>query len=63
MFIRLQRGIETTGTFKYTKTHLVQEGFVPPNSKDRIYYRHPEKGYVRLDKRALTKLQAGELKL
>jgi fatty-acyl-CoA synthase len=63
VFIRLQRGIETTGTFKYTKMHLIQEGFAPPNSKDRIYYRHPEKGYVRLDKRALTKLQAGELKL
>ncbi|MBX7249823.1 MAG: long-chain-acyl-CoA synthetase [Caulobacteraceae bacterium] len=63
VFVRLQRGIETTGTFKYTKTALVQEGFSPPNSKDRIYYRHPERGYVRLDKRALTKLQAGELKL
>jgi fatty-acyl-CoA synthase len=63
VFIRLQRGIETTGTFKYTKTELVAEGFAPPGSKDRIYYRHPEKGYVRLDKRALTKLQAGELKL
>ncbi len=63
VFVRLQRGIETTGTFKYTKTTLVAEGYAPPNSKDRIYYRHPEKGYVRLDKRALTKLQAGELKL
>jgi fatty-acyl-CoA synthase len=63
VFVRLQRDIETTGTFKYTKTHLVQDGFAPRDSKDRIYYRHPEKGYVRLDKRALTKLQAGELKL
>lgn len=63
VFVRLQRGIETTGTFKYTKTTLVADGYAPPNSKDRIYYRHPEKGYVRLDKRALTKLQAGELKL
>ena len=63
VFVRLQRGIETTGTFKYTKTALVAEGYAPPESKDRIYYRHPEKGYVRLDKRALTKLQAGELKL
>ncbi len=63
VFVRLQRDIETTGTFKYTKTALVAEGYAPPNSKDRIYYRHPEKGYVRLDKRALTKLQVGELKL
>ena len=63
VFVRLQRDIETTGTFKYTKTALVAEGYAPPNSKDRIYYRHPEKGYVRLDKRALTKLQTGELKL
>ena len=63
VFVRLQHDIETTGTFKYTKTALVADGYVPPNSKDRIYYRHPEKGYVRLDKRALTRLQAGELKL
>jgi fatty-acyl-CoA synthase len=63
VFIRLQRGMETTGTMKYTKTGLVMDGFAPTNSKDRIYYRHPEKGYVRLDKRALTKLLAGELKL
>lgn len=63
LFIRLQRGMETTGTMKYTKTGLVVDGFNPANSKDRVYYRHPEKGYVRLDKRVLTKLLAGELKL
>ncbi|HYE42271.1 MAG TPA: long-chain-acyl-CoA synthetase [Caulobacteraceae bacterium] len=63
VFIRLQQDMETTGTFKYTKTGLVADGFAPPDSKDKIFYRHPEKGYVRLDKRALEKLKAGELKL
>ncbi len=63
VFVRLQSDIATTGTFKYTKTGLAAEGFAPENSKDKIFYRHPEKGYVRLDKRVLAKLQAGELKL
>jgi len=63
VFIRLQRGMETTGTMKYTKTGLVADGFNPEGTKDKVYYRHPEKGYVRLDKRALTKLLAGELKI
>lgn len=63
VFIRLQQDIATTGTFKYTKTGLVADGFAPAESKDKIFYRHPEKGYVRLDKRTLDKLKAGDLKL
>jgi len=63
VFLRLQRDMETTGTFKYTKTKLIADGFAPADSKDKIFYRHPEKGYVRVDKRNLAKLEAGELKL
>ena len=62
LFLRLQRDMETTGTLKYTKTGLVADGFNPVGSKDKVFYRHPEKGYVRIDKRVLAKLEAGELK-
>ena len=61
-FLRLQRDMETTGTLKYTKTGLVADGFNPVGSKDKVFYRHPEKGYVRVDKRVLAKLEAGEMK-
>ena len=63
MFIRLQPAIETTGTFKYRKNDLAAEGFDPELVKDPVYYRHPDKGYVKLTKAGYAKIIAGEQRL
>ncbi len=64
MFIRLQRQIETTGTFKYRKVDLVEEGFDPSRTKDPIYFKNPQKkAYVKLTKATYGKLLEGGIKL
>ncbi|PTT80076.1 long-chain-acyl-CoA synthetase, partial [Pseudomonas sp. HMWF010] len=63
IFVRLQREIETTGTFKYRKIDLVTEGFDPSLVKDPLYFRDPAKGYVKVTKTVFTKLMAGGYKL
>jgi fatty-acyl-CoA synthase len=56
IFVRLQPEIETTGTFKYRKIDLVQEGFDPARIKDPLYFRDPAKGYVKLTKAVHAKI-------
>ena len=64
MFIRLQRQIETTGTFKYRKVDLVEDGFDPARTKDPIYFKSSQKkAYVKLTKVAYGKLLEGGVKL
>jgi fatty-acyl-CoA synthase len=64
IFVRLQRHIETTGTFKYRKVDLVAEGFDPGQTKDPIYFKNPlKKGYVKLTKPTYAKLLEGGFKL
>ena len=64
MFIRLQRQIETTGTFKYRKVDLVEDGFDPARTKDPIYFKSPQKkAYVKLTKATYGKLLEGGIKL
>ncbi|NBB16132.1 long-chain-acyl-CoA synthetase [Caulobacter sp. SLTY] len=64
LFLRLQRQIETTGTFKYRKVDLVEDGFDPTRTKDPIYFKNPlKKAYVKLTKASFTKLQEGGFKL
>ncbi|HWU15432.1 MAG TPA: long-chain-acyl-CoA synthetase, partial [Caulobacter sp.] len=63
LFVRLQPEIETTGTFKYRKIDLVQEGFDPARIKDPLYFRDPAKGYVKLTKAVHAKILAGGYRL
>lgn len=63
IFLRLQRAIETTGTFKYRKVDLVGDGFDPTRTKDPLYFRDPVKGYVKITKTVFAKLTAGGYKL
>ena len=63
MFIRLQPEIEITGTFKYRKMDLVEEGFSPDRVKGPLFYRNPQKGYLKLTKPAYDKILTGELRL
>ena len=63
MFIRLQPAIETTGTFKYRKNDLAAEGFDPEVVDEPIYYRNPDKGYVKLTKTGYARIVSGEQRL
>jgi fatty-acyl-CoA synthase len=64
LFVRLQRQIETTGTFKYRKVDLVEEGFDPSRTKDPIYFRSPvKKAFVKVTKAGFDKIRAGGFKL
>ncbi|WP_454717148.1 long-chain-acyl-CoA synthetase [Caulobacter segnis] len=63
IFVRLQKAIETTGTFKYRKMDLVTEGFDPAKTKDPLYFRDPAKGYVKITKALHAKIESGAFKL
>ncbi|HEX8568816.1 MAG TPA: long-chain-acyl-CoA synthetase [Caulobacteraceae bacterium] len=62
-FVRLQPEIETTGTFKYTKTELVADGFDPAKVGEPLFLRDPTDGYVPLDAALHARLTSGELRL
>jgi fatty-acyl-CoA synthase len=63
VFLRLLPQIETTGTFKQRKVDLVSEGFDPAKVKHPLYFKHPDKGYVKITKPVIEKLQAGGYRL
>ncbi|MBO9544396.1 long-chain-acyl-CoA synthetase [Caulobacter sp.] len=63
IFVRLQKAIETTGTFKYRKMDLVNDGFDPAKTKDPLYFRDPAKGYVKITKALHAKIESGAFKL
>jgi fatty-acyl-CoA synthase len=63
MFLRLQSEIETTGTFKYRKLDLVDEGFDPDKVRGPLFWRNPQKGYQKLTKPTCEKLLSGEIRL
>ena len=49
VFIRVQREVEETGTFKYRKVELVKEGFDPDAITEPVMFYHPDrKEYVTL---------------
>jgi fatty-acyl-CoA synthase len=63
-FIRLQRAIEATSTFKQRKVALVEEGFDPGRITDPLYFDHPEAGtYVVLDAPLHARILTGEIRL
>ena len=63
VFIRLQPEIEVTGTFKYRKMDLVEEGFDPAQVKQPVYVRDPAKGYVKVTKAVFEKIMTGAMRL
>jgi fatty-acyl-CoA synthase len=63
LFVRLQQDLETTGTFKYRKIELAKAGFDPSGTKDPIWFRDPDKGWVRVTARNYAKIAAGDSRL
>jgi fatty-acyl-CoA synthase len=63
-FLRIQKSIEATSTFKQRKIVLVREGFDPAATADPLYFDHPEReAYVPLDGDLHRRILSGEIRL
>ncbi|MFN3511531.1 MAG: long-chain-acyl-CoA synthetase [Phenylobacterium sp.] len=63
VFVRLLPAIQTTGTFKQRKVDLVADGFDPAKIRGPLFWKDPERGYVKMTKPGYAKIQAGGVKL
>ncbi|XP_013916886.1 PREDICTED: very long-chain acyl-CoA synthetase-like [Thamnophis sirtalis] len=63
-FVRIQDALEVTGTFKYRKVQLAQEGFNPAVVKDALYFGDDkEKAYVPLTEEIYNSICSNRRKL
>jgi fatty-acyl-CoA synthase len=63
LFVRLQPEMEITGTFKYRKMDLVEEGFDPAKVKQPLFFKDPDKGYVKITKGLFDKIMTGGVRV
>jgi fatty-acyl-CoA synthase len=64
LFLRIQRQLDITGTFKQKKVDLVREGFNPLATKDSIFFSDPQANtYVPLDAAFYLRLENGSIRL
>ncbi len=64
LFLRIRSAVDLTGTFKYSKTDLIRQGYDPTGSQDALYFDHPESGaFVRLDEQLYDRIQCGGIRL
>jgi fatty-acyl-CoA synthase len=63
LFVRLQPEIEITGTFKYRKLDLVEQGFDPGKITQPLYFKDPDKGYVKLTQAVFDTIMGGEVRV
>jgi fatty-acyl-CoA synthase len=64
LFLRIRSDVEVTGTFKYSKTDLVRQGYDPVAINDVLYFDDLELGaFTRLDKELYERIQVGSIRL
>jgi len=64
LFLRIRNELEVTGTFKFTKSELVRQGYDPAATADVLYFNHPERqAFVRLGAALYDCIQSGEIRL
>src|SRR5262249_18601272 len=63
VFLRFQKSIEATSTFKQRKVDLQKDGFDPSKISAPLYLRAEPGGYVPLTPELFDKLAKGEMKL
>ena len=64
LFLRIRSAVNLTGTFKYSKTDLVSQGYDPVMTQDTLYFDHPESDrFVQLDKQLYDRIQCGGIRL
>ncbi|XP_067104651.1 long-chain fatty acid transport protein 2-like isoform X2 [Osmerus mordax] len=63
-FIRIQKTLELTGTFKQIKAKLVEEGFVPAKIQEPLFFLDEEKkSYIPLTQDIYESILSGNVKL
>jgi fatty-acyl-CoA synthase len=63
-FLRLASEIQSTATFKYSKSDLVRQGYNPAATSDQVYFDCPEfQSYVSVDKSLYERIQSGDIRL
>ncbi len=64
LFLRMQKTMDTTGTFKHRKVELVKEGFDPSAITEPLFFDDPEqKRYVPLTAEVYQKINDGGYRL
>ena len=64
VFLRLRSDVDLTGTFKYSKTELIRQGYDPGASSDALFFDSAEAGaFVPLDADLHRHIQAGAFRL
>jgi fatty-acyl-CoA synthase len=64
LFLRIRNSIEVTGTFKYSKTDLADQGYDPVPCTDYLYFDNPaSQAYVPLDKQLYDLIQVGHVRV
>ena len=63
-FLRLRSHLELTGTFKYSKSDLMRQGYDPSVITDPMYFDSLEHdSYVPLDCALYNRIQSGQIRL
>jgi fatty-acyl-CoA synthase len=62
VFLRIRNHVDLTGTFKYSKTDLVRQGYDPSAITDQLYF-NGSGDFVPLDKTLYERIQQGEFRL
>ncbi|MGA2536165.1 MAG: long-chain-acyl-CoA synthetase [Terracidiphilus sp.] len=62
LFLRIRREADLTGTFKYSKTELVRQGYDPDLTRDPLYFDNSTE-FVALDKDLFQRIHRGEFRL
>lgn len=63
LFLRLLPTFETTGTFKYRKLDLVQDGFDPARVPEPLFFKLPGAGYSPIGEALHAEILSGAFKL
>ena len=64
LFLRFKTEVEVTGTFKYRKVDLVQEGFNPSQISDPMFMMNASSGlYEPLTQEVFDQVQTGKVRL
>jgi fatty-acyl-CoA synthase len=64
LFLRIRKDMDLTGTFKYSKTDLVRQGFDPVASKEPVYFDDLESGvFTLLDQELYDRIQTGRVRI
>ena len=64
LFLRIRNDVEVTGTFKYSKTDLVRQGYDPVASNDVLYFDNTEaETFTPLNKELYDRIQVGSIRL